>query len=82
MSKPTIAGKKPILVELEAGKTYYYCTCGKSANQPFCDGAHAGTDFTPTAFTAEESKKVALCACKHSKNGLFCDGAHRALPEE
>ncbi len=82
MSEPNIAGRKPIMVELEAGKTYYYCTCGKSANQPFCDGAHKGTDFTPQAFTAEETKKAALCACKHSKNGPFCDGSHRNLPEE
>jgi CDGSH-type Zn-finger protein len=82
MSKPTIAGRKSILVEVEEGKTYYYCTCGKSANQPFCDGAHKGSDFAPLAFTAEETKKVALCACKHSKNAPFCDGSHRSLPDE
>jgi CDGSH-type Zn-finger protein len=82
MSDPKIAGRKPIMVELEEGKTYYYCTCGKSAQQPFCDGSHKGTDFTPHAFTAEETKKAALCACKHSKNGPFCDGSHRQLPEE
>ncbi|MGL1900534.1 MAG: CDGSH iron-sulfur domain-containing protein [Fibrobacterales bacterium] len=82
MSKPTIASRKPVMAELEAGKTYYYCTCGKSANQPFCDGAHAGSEFSPLAYTSEETKKAALCACKHTKNGPFCDGSHRSLPEE
>ncbi len=82
MSEPHIAGRKPIMVDLEAGQTYYYCTCGKSAKQPFCDGAHKGTDFTPQQFTAKETKKAAMCACKHSKNSPFCDGSHRNLAEE
>jgi CDGSH-type Zn-finger protein len=77
--KPTIASKSPVLVELEAGKTYFYCTCGKSKNQPFCDGAHSGTSFTPTPFTAEKSGKAALCACKHTANAPYCDGAHKEL---
>lgn len=79
MNSPVIAQKSPIAVELEAGKTYYWCTCGKSAGQPFCDGSHKGTDFAPQAFTAEESKTAYLCACKHSKGQPFCDGAHKAL---
>ena len=54
MSKPTVSDLKPIPVELKAGEEYYYCTCGRSANQPFCDGSHKGTDFTPKAFVAEE----------------------------
>ena len=79
MTKPVIAQKSPIAVELEAGKTYYWCSCGKSAAQPFCDGAHQGTDFAPVAFTAEESKTAYLCGCKHSANVQFCDGAHTKL---
>lgn len=79
MSEAVIAQKKPCVVELEAGKTYYWCTCGRSAQQPFCDGSHQGTTFTPQAFEAEETKKYGLCACKHTKNAPFCDGAHRDL---
>ena len=79
MTSPVTAQKSPIAVELEAGKTYYYCTCGKSAGQPFCDGSHKGTDFTPHAFTADTSRTAYLCACKHSGNQPFCDGAHKAL---
>ena len=79
MSEVVIAQKKPCVVELEAGKTYYWCTCGRSQKQPFCDGSHKGTDFVPQAFEAEETKKYGLCACKHSKNAPFCDGAHSDL---
>jgi len=78
MSKPVIADKKPAVLELEAG-TYYYCTCGQSSNQPFCDGKHQGTDFTPMQFKLDEKKKVALCQCKHTNNAPFCDGAHLGL---
>lgn len=56
MAEPVIAQKSPIAVELEAGKTYYWCTCGKSENQPFCNGAHKGGEFAPMAYTAPESK--------------------------
>ena len=76
---PVIAQKSPIAVELKAGETYYWCTCGKSAKQPFCDGGHKGSEFTPQAFTADESKTAYLCACKHTKGQPFCDGAHKAL---
>ncbi|SEB10632.1 Iron-binding zinc finger CDGSH type [Thiothrix caldifontis] len=79
MSAPVIAQKKPCVVELEAGKSYWWCSCGRSANQPFCDGSHKGTDFTPLEFTVSESKKYGLCACKHTKNAPFCDAAHRDL---
>lgn len=78
MSEPVIADNKPVVLELEAG-TYYWCKCGKSAKQPFCDGAHQGTDFTPMAFTLTETKKVALCNCKHTDGPPFCDGAHTKL---
>ena len=77
MSEPKIAAKVPALLELEAGKSYWYCTCGSSANQPFCDGAHAGSEFAPQAFTIDEAKKCAVCQCKRTANAPFCDGAHK-----
>jgi CDGSH-type Zn-finger protein len=79
MSEPTIAQKAPLPVSVEAGKTYYWCSCGKSASQPFCDGAHKGSDFAPTPYTAEKDGTVYFCGCKHSGNGPLCDGAHKAL---
>lgn len=79
MSTPTIAAKASIKVELEAGKTYYYCTCGNSAKQPFCDGSHKGSDFAPKAFTAETTGIASLCQCKHTENAPFCDGSHKSL---
>lgn len=79
MSEPKIADKKSIKVDLEAGKTYFFCTCGESEKQPFCDGAHKGGDFTPQKFVAEKDGPAFLCACKHSKKQPFCDGAHKEL---
>jgi CDGSH-type Zn-finger protein len=78
MSEPTIAAKQPAVMELEPGD-YWYCACGNSDNQPFCDGSHKGTDFTPMQFTIEEKKQVALCQCKHTGNAPFCDGSHAKL---
>lgn len=78
-SNPVIAKKGPYVVELEAGKNYFWCTCGRSEKQPFCDGAHKDTEFTPLKFTAEETKKYGVCGCKHTKGGPFCDGEHRNL---
>jgi CDGSH-type Zn-finger protein len=78
MDKPKIADKRPAVLELAAGK-YAYCTCGLSAKQPFCDGAHAGTSFRPQIFELAEAGKVAVCQCKHTKGAPFCDGAHRDL---
>jgi CDGSH-type Zn-finger protein len=80
MKKPTVADNKPIAVELKAGEEYYFCACGKSSNQPFCDGSHKGTGFTPKAFTAEESGDAYLCNCKQSANQPFCDGTHAQVP--
>ncbi len=78
MSDPHIAKKGPYIVELEAGD-HWFCTCGRSNNQPFCDGSHQGTDFEPLKFTLEEGRKAGLCGCKHSKNLPFCDGTHKTL---
>lgn len=76
---PIIAQKAPYPVEVEAGKSYFWCACGKSAKQPFCDGSHKGSDITPVKFTADESKRVFFCGCKHSATSPLCDGAHQAL---
>ena len=75
-SLPVVAATKPVVLELEAG-THYWCACGRSSSQPFCDGSHAGTDFEPMAFTLEAKKRVALCTCKRTGNGPFCDGSHK-----
>lgn len=82
MSAPIVADNKPIPVDLKAGEEYYFCTCGKSANQPFCDGSHSGTEFTPKAFTAEEDGEAYLCRCKQTGNAPFCDGAHAQVPDD
>ena len=79
MEGPTIAQRKPVVMTLEPG-THYWCRCGRSQKQPFCDGAHAGTGFQPMMFEITEAKQAAICQCKHTKNPPYCDGAHRNLP--
>ena len=79
MDRPRIAETCPKQIELEAGQKYAYCTCGLSANQPFCDGQHKTTDFKPIVFEADESKAAWLCQCKQTGNGPFCDGTHKSL---
>ena len=74
-----IAQKAPYPVEVVAGQSYYWCACGQSKKQPFCDGSHQGSGFTPTEFEATETKTVYFCGCKQSKNGVLCDGSHNAL---
>lgn len=78
MDKPEIAQKGSFPVELGTGK-YYWCACGRSQKQPFCDGSHKATDIKPISFEITESKKVYLCGCKHSQNKPFCDGSHKKL---
>jgi CDGSH-type Zn-finger protein len=78
MSEPDIVQKAPYTEELEPG-SYWWCACGKSKNQPFCDGSHKGTDFQPVKFELTESTKVWLCGCKHSCGKPFCDGSHKKL---
>ena len=81
MSQAIVANNKPAAVELEAGKKYFFCSCGRSATQPFCDGKHAGSPFRPQAFTAEKTGTAYLCACKQSKNFPYCDGSHAQIPD-
>jgi CDGSH iron-sulfur domain-containing protein 3 len=78
MPDPVIAQKSPIVQNVEPG-TYWWCTCGRSATQPFCDGAHKGTGFAPKKVEITEAKTVAWCGCKHSGAGAFCDGTHKRL---
>ncbi len=74
-----VVQKKPYVVEVEAGKTYYWCACGRSQSQPYCDGSHQGSSFEPVAFTPEKNGKAYLCGCKHSQKPPYCDGSHQAL---
>ena len=78
MDKPIIARKKPYVAEMEPG-TYWWCQCGLSKKQPFCDGSHKDTGFTPLKQEITEKKNVAWCGCKLSKNKPFCDGTHKDL---
>ena len=78
MDAPNIAEKRPAVLDLEAG-TYYWCQCGLSKNQPFCDGSHSGTKFEPLKLEIKAKQKVALCNCKRTKMPPFCDGVHARL---
>lgn len=77
--KPEIADRKPAVVSLTEGEKYFFCSCGKSAKQPFCDGSHKDTDFKPMVFTSEKSGDAYLCQCKHSNKLPYCDGSHKNL---
>lgn len=82
MDRPVIADNKPIKVTLNKDEKYFFCTCGCSSNQPFCDGSHKGTSFTPKAFTADKDEDAYLCTCKHTANTPFCDGTHKQFTAE
>ena len=79
MSTPRIAARNPVEVELESGRDYFFCACGESASQPFCDGSHRGTGIAPVKFTPETSGPAFLCQCKHTGNTPFCDGTHASI---
>ena len=79
MSEAIPAQKSPYAVNVEAGRKYFWCACGRSANQPFCDGAHKVTSLTPIAFTATKSEQIWLCGCKATAGQPFCDGTHSKL---
>ena len=77
MTKPLRASDTPFAVEVEEGKNYTWCSCGQSAKQPFCDGSHRGSEFSPVKYTATESKKVFFCGCKLTASQPMCDGSHK-----
>lgn len=78
MTEPEVAQTKPFVMEVEPG-TYAWCACGRSDNQPYCDGSHKGSEFKPVIEKVEETKRVAWCGCKHSAKAPFCDGTHKNL---
>lgn len=77
--KPVVARTTPYSVLVEAGKNYLWCACGRSENQPFCDGSHKGTGFTPVKFAAEKKEWVWFCGCKQTGSAPLCDGTHKTL---
>jgi CDGSH-type Zn-finger protein len=79
MTEPVIARREPYAVTVEAGKNYFWCTCGRSQSQPFCDGSHKETDLLPMKWKAEAGGERYFCACKHTKSRPFCDGTHKSL---
>lgn len=80
MSQAQIASRMPYAVEVEKGKTYTWCACGRSRTQPYCDGSHEGSGLKPLQFIAKHSEKIWLCGCKRSRHAPFCDGAHNRPP--
>jgi len=81
MSDVVVAQKKPYIVELEEGKQYWWCACGRSKAQPFCDGSHQGTGIEPLGFVADRNGRRGLCGCKHAAHPPFCDGTHAGLED-
>lgn len=79
MDDPKVAQETPCIEKVEAGKTYWWCACGRSANQPYCDGSHKGTEFEPIEFKATESKNIFFCGCKQTRKAPLCDGSHNRL---
>ncbi|MCP5432111.1 MAG: CDGSH iron-sulfur domain-containing protein [Alphaproteobacteria bacterium] len=79
MAEPVIVQREPMAVEVVAGRAYWWCACGRSKNQPFCDGSHKGTGFEPVSYTPAATRKVYFCACKHTGSKPLCDGTHAKL---
>ena len=79
MTSPIVAQKGPYLVKVEAGRTYFWCACGLSRKQPFCDGSHKSTDLVPLSYVAAETKTLEMCGCKYSGTKPICDGSHDHL---
>jgi CDGSH-type Zn-finger protein len=76
---PNIAGREPIMLEVKEGETYWWCRCGRSKSQPFCDGSHEGTSFEPLEWKARRNQKLNFCTCKHTKRPPYCDDSHKTL---
>jgi CDGSH-type Zn-finger protein len=79
MAEPNIAQKAPFPVDVTAGKKYFWCACGKSENQPFCDGSHSDTEFTPVVYEADKNRTLYFCGCKRTAGAPLCDGTHNSL---
>ena len=79
MTDAVIAQKEPYPIDVEAGKEYYWCACGRSSRQPFCDGSHKDTGITPLPYTADETKTIFFCGCKQTKRRPLCDGSHSRI---
>ncbi len=79
MAEPEIAQQAPFAVDVKSGDKYFWCACGKSAKQPFCDGSHEGSDFLPKPYTVDKDGTLYFCGCKHSKNSPLCDGTHNTM---
>ena len=79
MEKAKVAANSPQMEQLESGKTYAWCACGHSSNQPWCNGAHKGSSLSPDVFKADASKTAAMCMCKQTKSPPYCDGSHASL---
>jgi len=79
MSTPDIPQKTPLPVDVEEGRKYFWCSCGKSDRQPFCDGSHQGSEFLPLTYVAETTRTLYFCACKHTRGEPLCDGSHNSL---
>jgi CDGSH-type Zn-finger protein len=78
-SEPVIGGRAPVVVDLVAGETYWWCRCGRSQAQPFCDGTHEGTGIEPLEWSVTRNRRVQLCTCKQTKSPPICDGSHERL---
>lgn len=79
VAEPLVASRTPFPVQVEAGKTYFWCRCGRSRTQPFCDGSHKGTGLSPIRYEAGETRRVFFCGCKRSGHKPLCDGTHKTL---
>ncbi len=79
MTDAVVAQKEPYAVDVEAGKEYYWCACGRSSRQPFCDGSHKDTGITPLPYTADETKTIYFCGCKQTNRKPLCDGSHSRI---
>lgn len=78
MDQPTRASDTPYAVDVIAGDTYWWCSCGKSQSQPFCDGSHKGSNFSPVKFEATSAETIFFCGCKATANAPRCDGSHKS----